>query len=57
MTYSPFERKHQRMTPGEIGKDLRNKGFVPEFVDDEPRRYMGLRFASANRIYCEEYEG
>lgn len=43
---------HRRMTPGEIGKDLRAKGFVPEFVDDEPRHYLSWR---DSRTYIEEY--
>lgn len=47
---------HRRMTPGEIGQDLRAKGFTPEFVDDEPRRYLGYFCQTPNRLYIEEYQ-
>lgn len=41
------------MTPGEIGRDLRAKGFTPIFVDDEPRTYLfwGTR---DGRTYIDE---
>lgn len=42
---------HRRMTPGEIGKNLRAKGFTPEFVDDEPRTY--LPESALGRIYID----
>lgn len=44
------------MTPGEVGRDLREKGFVPEFVDDEPRTYLGFYSRDPNRTYIDVYE-
>ena len=41
------------MTPGEIGKDLRSKGFTPEFMDDEPRDYLGYYSHDPNRTYFD----
>lgn len=48
------------MTPGEIGQDLRAKGFVPEpWQEDEPREYWesigGQLYGRAlGRHYFEE---
>lgn len=50
-----FVKFHRRMTPGEIGRDLRAKGFTPAFVDDEPRIYLGFFGGGLDRVYIEDY--
>lgn len=46
-------KQHRRMTPGEIGKDLRARGFTPApFDETEPRTY--LPESALGRDYFDE---